>query len=330
MTLHTTTIIIQLLVCTLLGAAYGHNWLVDPLAFNTNWRTESCEGSECSAACPRLLQSEKMNNMMDTPAATWKRGDVVRLCYSRNNHRGGFARFSLVPANVMNSRSWHSRLMLFETCFDGGAVSCKAENIPCGTSEDTAHCRYFRIPTVFPDGDYVLGHVWYGGLHYKRTHGQFPDFYSCSFVKIKGGASDCTRFKPFFETGSTQPGSSMEKDIQYGMCRTSSTKVGVCGREGCWDKPAKWGVPHEFRPGSDPVPFISCNLVEEALKEKSMDETILSGICREDVCCPKSCGVCGGRGCSKRPGGGESCCNGAILRNKGRTCNKFPPPCIRV
>lgn len=317
-------------VCQL---AMGHNWLVEPMAFNTNWKTKSCEGSECVAACPKLLQPEKMKNTMYSPAATWRRGELVRLCYSRNNHRGGFARFSLVPVNVMNSRPWHDKLTLFHTCFDGGAVSCAKDRVSCGTDEDTAHCRYIRVPSVFPDGDYVLGHVWYGGLHYKRAHGQFADYYSCSFVKIKGavgGTKACEAYRPFYQAGFVQPGSYMEKNIMYGMCFTSSTKVGTCGMEGCWDTPSMWGTPDKFKPGAPAVDPITCSLVEEAQHEKSMDERILTGICKEDVCCHKDCGRCGGLNCSKLPGGGENCCTGAIMRNKTRTCDKFDPPCRRV
>lgn len=306
----------------------GHNWLVKPMAFNTNWKTVSCEGSECTAACPKVLQPDKMNNMMEKPAATWRRGDTVRICYSRNNHRGGFARFSLVPVNVMNSREWHSKLTLFHTCFDGGAESCRSEGVPCGTSRDTTHCRNVRIPTVFPDGDYVLGHVWYGGLHYKQTHGQFPDYYSCSFVRIQGGYTKCVDYKPFFNPGSVKRGSSMEKSIRNGMCHSASMTIGECGMKGCWDMPAKWGVPSMFQRNRN-VEAVTCDLVNTAKKEQSEEKHVLAGICKNDVCCHEMCGKCGGRGCNNRPGGGENCCNGAIKRNRGRTCEKFPPPCIR-
>lgn len=37
------------------------------------------------------------------------------------------------------------------------------------------------------------------------------------------------------------------------------------------------------------------------------------------VCCNASCGACGGRGCSKRPGGPRLCCMPAIMRD-GRPC----------
>lgn len=43
----------------------------------------------------------------------------------------------------------------------------------------------------------------------------------------------------------------------------------------------------------------------------------LDGISDSDACCPASCGVCGGRGCQKRPGG-DNCCGGVLLG--GRNC----------
>merc|ERR1712136_596189 len=35
------------------------------------------------------------------------------------------------------------------------------------------------------------------------------------------------------------------------------------------------------------------------------------------VCCARSCGTCGGKGCSKRPGGKKNCCTKWIKKNCG-------------
>lgn len=43
-------------------------------------------------------------------------------------------------------------------------------------------------------------------------------------------------------------------------------------------------------------------------------------LCTSEVCCPASCGVCGGTGCGERPGGQDNCCVGSILAS-GRKCN---------
>lgn len=46
-----------------------------------------------------------------------------------------------------------------------------------------------------------------------------------------------------------------------------------------------------------------------------------------DACCAKSCGRCGGVGCSSLPGGAASCCSGKIINAK-ISCNDADPPCL--
>merc|ERR1711990_1274644 len=52
------------------------------------------------------------------------------------------------------------------------------------------------------------------------------------------------------------------------------------------------------------------------------------------VCCPKSCGSCGGKGCSSRPGGASNCCVGngktTFISGSGKMCSDGAPPCISV
>lgn len=45
------------------------------------------------------------------------------------------------------------------------------------------------------------------------------------------------------------------------------------------------------------------------------------------ACCALSCGVCGGSGCSSRPGGASNCCGGAF---SDRTCDENEAPCTIV
>ena len=44
--------------------------------------------------------------------------------------------------------------------------------------------------------------------------------------------------------------------------------------------------------------------------------TIYEGIQRGNVCCAKSCGTCGGKDCSIRPGGYSKCCTSQIPLNQ--------------
>ncbi len=60
---------------------------------------------------------------------------------------------------------------------------------------------------------------------------------------------------------------------------------------------------------------------------KPAPPTTCKGIQSGKACCAKSCGVCGGTGCSKLPGGASKCCTGTIT-NAGKSCAKHPPPCL--
>jgi len=52
-----------------------------------------------------------------------------------------------------------------------------------------------------------------------------------------------------------------------------------------------------------------------------------SGIGNHHVCCPTSCGTCGGHDCQKLPGGADACCEGPIL-SSGKYCGAHNAPCI--
>ena len=47
-----------------------------------------------------------------------------------------------------------------------------------------------------------------------------------------------------------------------------------------------------------------------------------------DVCCPRSCGACGGEGCERLPGGPGRCC-ATNVHQSGRSCTTEPAPCYK-
>lgn len=62
------------------------------------------------------------------------------------------------------------------------------------------------------------------------------------------------------------------------------------------------------------------------LNEDGVISFVSSSLCsagvltpQASICCPKSCGTCGGPGCNEREGGGANCCAG-IIRNSNKTC----------
>lgn len=57
------------------------------------------------------------------------------------------------------------------------------------------------------------------------------------------------------------------------------------------------------------------------------DPACATGVSDNLVCCVHSCGVCGGSGCSDRPGGKPGCCLSNVVAS-GRKCNDVGPPCV--
>ena len=62
------------------------------------------------------------------------------------------------------------------------------------------------------------------------------------------------------------------------------------------------------------------------LPSLSVDPTCSKGLVHDSTCCAAACGTCGLSGCSSRPGGASSCCDGPI-KGSGRSCAHFDPPC---
>ena len=46
------------------------------------------------------------------------------------------------------------------------------------------------------------------------------------------------------------------------------------------------------------------------------------------MCCAKSCGTCGGKGCAKRDGGAKKCCGGPILKKNKKCEDVTDAPCV--
>lgn len=221
----------------------------------------------------------------------------------------------------MMDKKAHVKYAIEYGCWESGEYDCRKAREPCGTDEKgRAFSRWVRIPTTYPDGDYVLGYVWFGGLQYKREKGQFPDFWSCSFVRISGGVPLGGWYRPRFLAGWNQY-------IVGGRCETSARAVGECGRYGCPYKSSYYSIPKVFLGGKKPD-GVSVWGMKLGFLAKTGTVNELAGICKTNACCPRACGRCGGYNCNKLPRG-ESCCIGAVQRSK-RPCHRFPPPCIRA
>lgn len=202
----------------------------------------------CRTFCPPYVFSgkQKARHTERNPVLTWRRGQKVNFEWFRNNHEGGFVSVSLVPLQHRNNFKVHSDLTFWEGCFNQNRFYCGRDPRRCGTDKNgIAYKGPATIPTVYPDGVYVLGMVWMGGLAPNRKSSLFSDFTACSFIRIRGGITQAEYPRQFSR------GVNRWKDVAPGTCRTTSVRPRECGGGPC-RKPAREVKPPAFWGGRRP------------------------------------------------------------------------------
>lgn len=176
-------------------------------------------------------------------------------------------RLTLVrPQDMMNKKK-HSENAFFYSCWGANPVTAKSNELGkdrygfslTGSDGDQHNFGkgYYQtdvtIPSCVPDGDYVLGWVWYGGIgssvlgnvQQKPTnYGYFGDYWSCSYVRIQGGVPLSSSCSVIFRND-------MSKYSSQG-CMSSADAPGVCAREPCLKK-GTYQMPKSFKNGSPPL-----------------------------------------------------------------------------
>ncbi len=132
---------------TCIVAALAHYNLIYPRPYNPI----DCNLPDCPGPCPPVWKAHSRR-----PVATWKRGQWVRISWNRNNHEGGFYKRALVPVKYMHNRYWHKKTSFEWGCWAQNRYMCGRKR-SCGTDRrGFAYRNFMQVPTVFPDGDYVV------------------------------------------------------------------------------------------------------------------------------------------------------------------------------
>lgn len=202
------------------------------------------------------------------PVATYARGEKVTIKYQRNNHGpGGFIRMTLVPVDKMMDKEAHAKNAFHYSCWGANPVPATPQdfakdrfgfNIAGGDGSlhnltKAYHATEITIPQVVPNGNYVLGWVWFGGVggtieqnipQRPFPSGFFADYWSCAFVRIRGGPTKPS-YRPSFNNDM--------KQFWPGGCHSSADDTGVCQVEPCKRLRARFQVPKVFKNGSPPA-----------------------------------------------------------------------------
>lgn len=220
-----------LLLSATFTLAYAHYNLIYPHPYNPI----DCNRPDCSGPCPPVWPGQSRK-----PVATWKRGDWVQIQWNRNNHEGGFYKRSLVPVKFMHNGYYHKKTSFEWGCWAQGRYMCGKKR-SCGTdNRGFAYRNWMQVPTVFPDGDYVFAMTWFGGLHWQRKKAHFSDYYTCSFVRIRGGVKK-KYWKPRFVPGTSH------RNVPKGKCASTSLFLHECKGQECKNNPVYISRPGVFR-----------------------------------------------------------------------------------
>lgn len=150
----------------------------------------------------------------------------------------GFVRLVLVPVDKMMDKKAHDKYAFHFLCMNEGLHLCPDRSFDtCGNdAEGMAWHKEVEVPTSYPDGVYVFGWSWYGGGDY-RAMSFFGDYYSCSYVEIKGGVAVTEKYEPKWDGH---------------KCVSSTDRLGVCWKEPCHVGRMYEMEPAEFKNGIKP------------------------------------------------------------------------------
>lgn len=181
---------------SLIADCLSHTFLITPPPRYNNLCIPSVDNSNCCRTRPPFATT------------TYQRGQIINTEWGRNNHVGGFIRFSLVPlsqSDIPNIFNNNSNVIQYN-CY---APQCVGTNNnffnadPPGTPFNGNKCSMrLKIPDWLPDGDYTLQWRWHsGGDNYNMKHLGLRDFVSCHDLKIAGGSFNLKPSCPVFIGG---------------------------------------------------------------------------------------------------------------------------------
>jgi hypothetical protein len=133
-------------------------------------------------------------NKPNNPTSVYTRGQIIKTQWGRNNHVGGFIRYSIVPLinsdtlNIFNNDSNVFQYNCYAPQCVGNNNNFYAPDQP-GTGFNQNKCSMnIKIPNWLPDGSYTIQWRWHsGGDNFNQRNLGLWDFKSCHDFRIQGG-----------------------------------------------------------------------------------------------------------------------------------------------
>jgi hypothetical protein len=171
-----------------------HTYMLSPKPRYADLCIPVFDSSTCCAGIP--------NNFATLP--TYSRGQAVYTEWGRNNHVGGFIRYSITE--IGNSNNQDSFETFQYNCYASNCVGYSSSiytGDPGGSGYNTVKCTAnVYIPDWLPDGTYTMQWRWHsGGDSYNIRELGLVDFVTCHDFNIKGGELKPKPICPLFVGG---------------------------------------------------------------------------------------------------------------------------------
>jgi len=192
---------VAILFTTLISNALGHSYLTKPISRTDQTQSNTgCRGPACVGPCDTPLADATRTPILIS------RGAEISAQWPRNNHAGGFIRFSWAPTSQSDTMSVFDNNVQQINCHEvGGCYPDDPTNPNGGDSgpadgSSRACTSNFTVPLALTDGLWTLQWAWFGGAF------ALGDYFSCVDYQISGGPTGSS-VSPIYVGGDyTYPG----------------------------------------------------------------------------------------------------------------------------
>jgi len=197
---------VALIALFMANGAFGHSYLTSPISRSDQTQSNSgCRGPACLGPCDIPLSEATRAPI------TIQRGATINPQWPRNNHAGGFIRFSWAPTSQSDTASAFDNGVNTVYCHEIGGCKPDDPTNPNGGDSAPADGSFqpcqttITVPSYLTDGLWTLQWAWFGGAF------ALGDYYSCVDYRISGGPSGSQQAAVYHGGDYSNPGANVCK-----------------------------------------------------------------------------------------------------------------------
>jgi len=197
---------IALIALLFVNESLGHSYLTSPISRSDQTQSNSgCRGPACLGPCDLPLASATRAPIVI------QRGALINPQWPRNNHAGGFIRFSWAQTADSDSAAAFDSGVSTIHCHEIGGCQPDDPTDPNGGDSGPADgssqpCQVnITVPTSLTNGLWTLQWAWFGGAF------SLGDYYSCVDYQISGGPSGSPATPLYYGGDYSNPGQNVCK-----------------------------------------------------------------------------------------------------------------------